>query len=129
MTVIQSSIDSFEAFQEYNEDDLINAIKSANKKETIVIRTEDGFFKLEGKKNTCNKYPVEVRIIIKKNKENNDIKLSEDEKLAMFQEWYVLNNRIPEPNEKHGCLDVDKYYRKYCKDKQFVDKIREFIKV
>lgn len=126
-TVLQSSIDSFEAFQDYDEDELIRSIKSANKKETIIIKNEDGFFKLEGKKNKCDKTPVEVRIIVKKNNESNQMKLSEDEKLLMFKEWYEINNRVPEPNEMHGFLDVDKYYRKYCKDKQLVDKIREFV--
>ena len=128
MTVLQSSIGSFEIFTEHTEEELINAIKSSNKREIIIIKNNEGFFKLEGKRNTCNKSPVDVKILVKKNNVNdNKPKLSEEEKLLIFQEWYESNQRIPEPNEMHGLLDVDKYYRKYCKDKQFVDKVKEFV--
>ena len=128
MTVLQTSIETFDLFTEYAEEELINAIKNANKKETIIIRNEEGFYKLEGKKNKCDKTQVDVKITVKRNNDkDNKPKLDEDEKLMLFQEWYENNKRVPEPNETYGLLDVDKYYRKFCKDKQLVDKIREFV--
>ena len=94
----------------------------------MVVRSEEVFFKFEGRRGSCTKIPVEVKVLVKKPINGTEPpKMSEDEKFAAFQEWWNSNNRIPEPDEMHGLLNVDKYYRKYCKDKQSVDKIREIV--
>ena len=73
----------------------------------------------------CSLTPVEVKILVKKSPSGEGIpKLSEEEKLNLFREWYEQNHRVPTPNETFGFLNIDQYYRKFYKNNQFVEKIR-----
>ena len=129
MLVLQSSLSNFELFNEYEEDEIMNAIKNSTKKELIIVRTSEGFFKYEGRRQNCSKTPVDIKIMVKKPPTENDgPKMSDDEKLGIFKEWYEANKRTPNPNEIYNGVDVDKFFRKFYKDGQFVDKVREFIK-
>ena len=128
-TVLQSSISKYEPFKNYEKDDIIKDIKNSTKKELVIVRTSDGFLSYEGKRNVCETKPVEIKIMIKKSVATNDKpKLSTDEQLLKFKEWYNENKRDPKPFETIDGFDLDKYYRKYCKNKNFVDKINEFVK-
>lgn len=128
MIILQSSIGSFTPFSEEDEETITESIKASTKKEIVIVRDGEGFYKFEGKRGSFTKIAVDVKILVKKPPSATDPpKLDEEEKLSIFKEWYASNKRLPEPDELYGNLNVDKYYRKYYKDKQFVEKIREIV--
>lgn len=126
MTILQSTLNDLQMFHTYPETDIQNLIKNSRKKETVIIRDGDACFKLEGSRNECSKTPVEVRVVVKK-PVTDQPRLTEDEKLNLFKEWYNANHRNPNPGEMYNNLCVDKYYREYYKRKAFVDKLNSVI--
>lgn len=123
MISLQSTLQQFEPFHEYSQEEIENAIKASSKKETVICRSGDCFLKFEGKRGNCSSNVVDVKILVKKPPSEEGPKMTDDERLSLFKEWYEQNQRIPTPNEHFGFLNVDQFYRKFYKNKQFVEKI------
>lgn len=128
--VLQTSISKFETFKEYPENELIDSIKSSNKKELIIFRDDPVFYKLEGKKGICNKEPTDIKIFVKKTSPqgNDSPKLTKTEQLMLYKEWYDKNKRQPHPCEIYENLNIYKFYEKCYKDKREVEEVDKILK-
>ena len=128
MIALQSTIASFKMFDKCKEDEIINAIKNSTRKEVVIVKAHEGFLKYEGKRGSCEACPVDVKILVKKPpQERTTPKLTQEEEMMIFKEWMEANRRVPNPDETYNNLNIDKFYRKYYKNKQWVEQINSLL--